>query len=25
MRLGCVDHGVAGGFLIGRLFQATGA
>jgi len=25
MRLGCVDHGVAGGFLIGRLFQATWA
>jgi len=25
MRLGGVDHGVAGGFPIGRLFQATGA
>jgi len=25
MRLGGVDHGVAGGFPIGRLFQATRA
>jgi len=25
MRLGGADHGVAGGFPIGRLFQATGA